>query len=121
MRIDKYIWAIRMFKKRSLANKACNNGKVLLNNEITKAGKYLKLNDIISIKEMPLYRDFLVLKFPNTRIGAKLVKEFAKEITSKENLKILNQSRQMNLKNRNLGFKGRPTKKKRRTLDKLSF
>ena len=121
MRVDKYIWAIRIFKTRSIASKACNDGKVLLNNEITKCSKNVKIDDTISIKEIPIWRKFLVLEIPKSRIGPKLVKKVVKEITSEDDLELLNQHKLINQQNRNLGFKGRPTKKERRNLDNLSF
>ena len=121
MRVDKYIWAIRIFKTRSIASKACNDGKVLLNEEITKAGKNVKINDIISIKEIPIWRKFLVLELPKTRIGPKVVKGLVDEITSKDDLVVLNQHKLIIKQNRIKGFKGRPTKKERRSLDNLSY
>ena len=119
MRIDKYIWCIRIFKTRSLATKACNEGKVLLNNNIVKPGKIIKENDIISVKTIPIWRLFKVLDFPKSRINAKLVSDYAVEITSEDDLLKLKEYQNINKQNKYLGIKGRPTKKDRRNINKL--
>ena len=119
MRIDKYIWCIRIFKTRSLATKACNEGKVLLNNKVIKPGKIIKENDIISVKTIPIWRLFKVLDFPKSRINAKLVSDYAIEITSEDDLFKLKEYQNINKQNKYLGIKGRPTKKDRRNINKL--
>ena len=119
MRIDKYIWCIRIFKTRSLATKACNEGKVLLNNNVVKPGKIIKENDIISVKTIPIWRLFKVLEFPKSRINVKLVSNYAVEITSEDDLFKLKEYQNINKENKYLGIKGRPTKKDRRNINKL--
>ena len=119
MRIDKYIWCIRIFKTRSLATKACNEGKVLLNNKVIKPGKIIKENDIISVKTIPIWRLFKVLDFPKSRINAKLVSDYAIETTSEDDLFKLKEYQNINKQNKYLGIKGRPTKKDRRNINKL--
>ena len=119
MRIDKYIWCIRIFKTRSLATKACNEGKVLLNNKVIKPGKIIKENDIISVKTIPIWRLFKVLDFPKSRINAKLISDYAIEITSEDDLFKLKEYQNINKQNKYLGIKGRPTKKDRRNINKL--
>ena len=80
MRIDKYIWAIRLFKTRSLASKACIGEKVKLNGDFIKSSKVVKKNDVIAIKVVPIWRIFKIIDLPKTRVGAKLVGDFSKEI-----------------------------------------
>ena len=116
MRIDKYIWAIRLFKTRSLASKACIGEKVKLNDDFIKSSKIVKKNDVIDIKVVPIWRIFKIIDLPKTRVGAKLVGDFYKEITSNEDLELLNQYELINRQNRSIGIKGRPTKKDRRNL-----
>ena len=118
MRVDKYIWAVRLFKTRSQASKACNAEKVLINGEIVKASKLLKVNDIISIKSTPIWRTYTVINFPKSRVGPKLVSEFVIETTSISELEKLKQYELVNRQNKSLGIKGRPTKKDRRNLGK---
>ncbi len=119
MRIDKYIWTIRIFKTRSIASKACSDDKVLLNTETIKPSKVVNPSDIISIKTMPIWRTFKVIEIPKSRVGNKLVNDYTIEITSKEDLDLLAKHDLMNRQNRNLGIKGRPTKKDRRNLGKI--
>jgi ribosome-associated heat shock protein Hsp15 len=116
MRIDKYIWAIRLFKTRSLAAKSCTSEKVKLNGNLVKSSKIVKQNDIIAIKVVPIWKIFKIIDLPKTRISAKLVGDFSKEITSKGDLELLKQYELVNKQNRSIGFKGRPTKKDRRNL-----
>ena len=120
MRIDKYIWSVRIFKTRSMATKACIEGKVLLNKEIVKGSKLIKTDDEISIKMIPIYRTYRVIESPKTRVGSKLVNNYIIETTSKQELDLLKQYELMKIQNRNLGIKGRPTKKDRRNLNKWS-
>ena len=119
MRIDKYIWAIRIFKTRSMATKACNSDKVKLNGEPVKPSKLIKQNDIIFIKVVPIWKSFKIIDLPKSRIGPKLVSYYTIETTSKTDLATLEQHKIMNRQNRNLGIMGRPTKKDRRNLGKL--
>ena len=116
MRIDKYIWAIRLFKTRSLASKACIGEKVKLNGDFIKSSKVVKKNDVIAIKVVPIWKTFKIIDLPKTRVGAKLVGDFSKEITDNGDLELLNQYEIINRQNRSIGIKGRPTKKDRRNL-----
>ena len=116
MRVDKYIWAIRLFKTRSLASKACVSEKVKLNGDFIKSSKIVKKYDTVAIKVVPIWKIFKIIDLPKTRVGAKLVDDFSKEITSDEDLEVLNQYELINRQNRNIGIKGRPTKKDRRNL-----
>ena len=116
MRIDKYIWAIRLFKTRSLASKACIGEKVKLNGDFIKSSKIVKKNDVIAIKVVPIWKTFKIIDLPKTRVGAKLVGDFSKKITHNGDLELLNQYEIINRQNRSIGIKGRPTKKDRRNL-----
>lgn len=116
MRIDKYIWAIRIFKTRSMATNACNSDKVKLNGELVKPSKLIKQNDIISIKVVPIWKSFKIIDLPKSRIGPKLVSDYTIETTTKRDIAIIEQHEIMKRQNRSLGIIGRPTKKDRRNL-----
>ena len=116
MRIDKYIWAIRIFKTRSMATNACNRDKVKLNGELVKPSKLIKQNDIISIKLVPIWKSFKIIDLPKSRIGPKLVSDYTIETTTKRDIAIIEQHEIMKRQNRSLGIIGRPTKKDRRNL-----
>jgi len=119
MRIDKYLWSIRLFKTRSLATVACNEEKVKLNEGFTKASKEIHTGDIVAVKVPPIWRTYEVLEIPKSRVGAKLVPNYVIETTDNESLKELEMIRLLNSENRTIGIVGRPTKRHRRNLDKF--
>lgn len=119
MRIDKYTWALRLFKTRSIASKACASEKVKLNDEFSKPSKSVAVGDQISIKVIPIWRTYKVIALPKSRVGAKLVADYLLETTPKDQLAHLEQIIEGNRQNKLLGIKGRPTKKDRRNLDSL--
>lgn len=120
MRIDKFSWAVRLFKTRTLASKACNDEKVKLNGVFVKPSKIVAVGDEISFKVIPIWKNFKVLEMPKSRVGAKLVMQFVTETTSPSDLALLEQLQLQHHQNKVLGIKGRPTKKVRRNLDKLT-
>ena len=121
MRIDKFIWAVRLAKTRSIATKECNGDRVKLNEEFVKASKNLKVNDQIELRVLPIWKKYKVIDFPKSRVGAKLVDLYLKEITSKEDLDTLETTMERQRQMRMQGFRGRPTKRDRRKLDDLNF
>ncbi|MBW6482431.1 MAG: RNA-binding S4 domain-containing protein [Vicingaceae bacterium] len=120
MRIDKYTWVVRLFKTRTLATKACDTEKVKLNGEFVKPSKTIAVDDVISIKVITIWRNFKVLDIPKSRIGVKLVNQYLLETTTAADLQLLEEVQQQQHQNKLLGIKGRPTKKIRRDLDKLT-
>ena len=116
MRIDKYLWCIRVFKTRSLAAANCKADKIWVNNEMTKASREIKVNDLIRVRKGPVHFSWRVVSFPTSRVGAKLVPVYALECTDPEELKKLELIRLRLQQDRPMG-PGRPTKKERRDLD----
>ena len=121
MRIDKYIWTIRLQKTRSLASKECASNKVLLNNDIVKASKEVKVGDTISIRVNPIWKSYKMVDIPKSRVGAKLVPDYAIETTDELDKQTLELAQEVQRQMRNQGFSGRPTKRDRRKLDDLEF
>lgn len=117
MRIDKFIWAVRLYKTRSLASKECAADKVKLNDSFVKGSKTIKLGDEIAIKINPIWRTYRVIGIPKSRVGAKLLIDLIEETTPELDLEMLAHVQEMNRKNRFDGLRGRPTKKDRRKLD----
>ncbi|TAD98563.1 MAG: RNA-binding S4 domain-containing protein [Bacteroidetes bacterium] len=113
MRIDKFLWAVRLFKTRSLAADACKNEKVKIGGMNLKSSREIKIGDKIEVKDLPIWRSYEIIGITEQRVGAKLVTEFIKDITPTEELAKLEAIK-------NSGFidnrKGRPTKKDRRQL-----
>lgn len=120
MRIDKFIWCVRLSKTRSIATKLCNADKVVLNDDLIKSSKAVKVGDEISLKYNPIWRSFKVLDIPKSRLGAKLVPEFIEETTEASALATYEQVQKANQENRMRMGKGRPTKKDRRDMDRLT-
>ena len=119
MRLDKYIWCVRLFKTRSLATKECDSEKVKLNDGFVKPSKEVQQGDRISIKHPPVWRTYKVLDIPKTRVGAKLVSDLMIETTSEEDLEEIKRVELTNRMNRSVGIYGRPTKRDRRNLDRF--
>lgn len=115
-RIDKWLWAVRIFKTRTIAADACKNGRVTMNGMSVKPSKVLRDGDVVSVRKPPVTYTFRVLKAIENRVGAKLVPEMLENITPREQYEILEMSRISGFVNRARGT-GRPTKKERRNLD----
>lgn len=115
-RIDKWLWAVRIFKTRSIAADACKNGRVTMNGLPVKPSKVIRNDDVISVRKPPITYSFRVLRAIENRVGAKLVPEMLENITPREQFEILEMSRISGFVNRARGT-GRPTKKERRKLD----
>ena len=115
-RIDKWLWAVRIFKTRSIAADACKNGRVIMNGLPVKPSKVIHDGDVVSVKKAPVTYTFRVLQAIENRVGAKLVPEMLENITPREQYEILEMSRISGFVNRARGT-GRPTKKDRRELD----
>jgi ribosome-associated heat shock protein Hsp15 len=113
VRIDKWLWAVRLFKTRSQATEACRAGKVRVDDVQIKPSREIKLHQEISIHAGPITRTVKVLGLIEKRVGAKLVAENMQDLTPEEEYKKLELIRSNPLANR----KGRPTKKDRREMD----
>lgn len=117
-RIDKFLWAIRVFKTRSIAADACRKGKVIINNIQVKPSRIVSKNEIIQVKKPPVIFTYRVIEPIENRISAKLVDKFAEDITPKEEKVKLDIKQSGVIGYRDKGT-GRPTKKERRVIDKL--
>lgn len=115
-RIDKWLWAARIFKTRSIAADACKNGRVTLNGSNVKPSRMVKEGEVISVKKPPVVYSFKILKAIEQRVGAKLVPEIYENVTDPKQYEILQMSRISGFVDRAHGT-GRPTKKERRALD----
>ena len=118
MRLDKFIWSVRLAKTRSVATDACNGGKIKLNTTQAKASKEVKAGDQIELKKGIITRRYQILALPNGRVGAKLVELYLKDITPETEILKWEKSRLVSLVTRDPGS-GRPTKKERREIDEF--
>lgn len=115
-RLDKWLWAARIFKTRSIAADACKNGRISIGGVKQKASKMVKVGDVIEVRKPPITYSFKVLQAIQNRVGAKLVPEVLENVTAKEQLELLEMNRISGFVGRARGT-GRPTKKERRELD----
>lgn len=116
VRVDKWLWATRVYKTRSIATEACKKGRITIDNIQVKPSRVLKLGDIVHVKKAPVTYQYKVLGLIEKRVGAQLVSEYMLDITPKEELELLDMQRHMSWMQRDRGT-GRPTKKERRDLD----
>ena len=116
MRIDKFLWAVRKYKTRSLATDEIKKGAVKIGEEIVKPSREVKAGDEIEFRKEAIHYKIKVLDFPKSRVGAKLVEQYIVDITLQEELDKNEFIGMMRGLNRRKGM-GRPTKKERRDLD----
>ena len=115
-RIDKWLWAARIYKTRSIAADACTNGRVTIKGINVKPSHTIKAGEVVSVKKSPITYSFKVLKPIEQRVGAKLIPEVYENVTDAKQYELLEMSRISGFVDRARGT-GRPTKKDRRQMD----
>ncbi|WP_297243444.1 RNA-binding S4 domain-containing protein [uncultured Prevotella sp.] len=115
-RIDKWLWAARIFKTRSIAADACKNSRVTINGVNVKPSHMVKVGETVSVKKPPVIYSFRILQCIEQRVGAKLIPNIYENVTDPKQYEILEMSRISGFVDRARGT-GRPTKKERRSLD----
>ena len=115
-RIDKWLWAARIYKTRTLASDACKNGRITINGALAKPSRTVKVGDQVGVKKSPITYSFRVLQTIEKRVGAKLLPEVFENVTPPEQHELLEMNRISGFVDRARGT-GRPTKKDRRALD----
>jgi ribosome-associated heat shock protein Hsp15 len=118
MRIDKWLWAVRIFKTRSQASESCKKGKVMINDVQTKPSREVNVNDIVNVKKPPAIFTYKVTGILQKRSSAKIASEHYEDLTPEEEIN------KIKIKNKNKNMfaykgEGRPTKKQRRKLDEF--
>ena len=116
VRIDKWMWATRIFKTRTIALEACKKNRISVGGVSVKPSRIIKVGDVISVRKPPITYSFRVLNVADKRMGAKLVPQYLENITPPEEYEILEMNKISGFVNRARGL-GRPTKKDRRELD----
>ncbi len=115
-RLDKWLWAARIFKTRTIAADACKNGRVMIDGIKMKPSRLVKEGDVIQVRKPPVTYSFKILKAIQNRVGAKLVQEVLENITTPDQYELLEMNRVGGFVQRAKGL-GRPTKKERRAMD----
>ncbi|MBN2681574.1 MAG: RNA-binding S4 domain-containing protein [Bacteroidales bacterium] len=118
VRIDKYLWAVRIFKNRSLATEACKKGRIEVFGMTAKPSRLVKVNDLITYKTPPIVRSFKVIGILEKRQSAKIVADYLIETTPEEEFIKLKMTKEDKYIFRDKGL-GRPTKRDRRQLGKI--
>lgn len=117
VRIDKYLWSVRVFKTRTLATEACKRGKVTVDEMPAKPSRTVSEGDVIQVRKAPVTYSYKVLDPIENRVGARIVHNFVEDVTPGEELQKLDMQDDFFVR-RDRGA-GRPTKKERRLLDDL--
>lgn len=116
VRIDKWLWAVRLYKTRTIAAEACRKGQVSLNGVNLKPSRMVKVGEVVSVRKAPITLSFKILQAIENRVSAKLVPEMLEDVTPPEQYELLELSKISGFVDRARGT-GRPTKKERRDLD----
>ena len=116
VRVDKYLFAMRIYKTRSIAADACKNGRVKLNGVEVKPSRSFHVGDVFSVRKGPITYTYRILQLCEHRLGAKLVPDYMRDETPKEQLELLELARMAGNGSRDRGT-GRPTKKDRREIE----
>lgn len=117
-RIDKWMWAARIFKTRTIAAEACKKGRISINGSQVKPARMVKPGDVVQVRKPPVTYSFKVLQAIEKRVGAKLVPEIMENVTTPDQYELLEMSKISGFVDRARGT-GRPTKKERRDLDEF--
>ncbi|WP_178792681.1 S4 domain-containing protein [Bacteroidaceae bacterium] len=115
-RIDKWLWASRIFKTRTIASEACKKGRISINGTQVKPARMIKPGEVIQVKKPPITYSFKVLQAIEKRVGAKLVPEIMENVTTPDQYELLEMSKISGFVGRARGT-GRPTKKDRRSME----
>lgn len=118
LRIDKWMWATRIFKTRTIATEACKKGRVLMDGVAVKPSRMVKVGDVVSVRKPPITYSFRVKALTANRLGAKLVPEYLENITPRSELDLLEMVKISGFVDRRKGL-GRPTKREGRELSRF--
>lgn len=119
VRIDKWLWAVRVFKTRSIATEACKKGRVMLGDVPVKPSRTVKPGDVVKVRKPPVTYSFRVLALTQNRLGARLVPDYMENITPQSELHLLDMVKISGFIDRRKGL-GRPTKREGRELSRFT-
>jgi ribosome-associated heat shock protein Hsp15 len=118
VRIDKFLWSVRLYKTRNIASDECRKGRILINNVQVKPSRIIVKDETIIVKKPPVIYTYRVIEPIENRVSAKLVEQFIDDLTSEEEKAKLDIRQSVGVVFRDKGS-GRPTKKERRDIDRL--
>jgi ribosome-associated heat shock protein Hsp15 len=118
IRLDKFLWSVRIYKTRSIASDECRKGRIIINDIQAKPSRVVLKNEIITVKKPPVIYSYRVIEPIEKRVSAKLVEQFIKDLTTEEEKAKLDIRQAVGIVYRDKGT-GRPTKKERRQIDRI--
>lgn len=118
VRIDKWLWAVRIFKTRSQASEACRKGRIVINDVQVKPSRVIKVSEIVIVKKPPVTHQYKILGLLENRQSAKLIVNYVEDLTPEEEKEKLEIKKHIGFEIRDRGI-GRPTKRERRLIDHL--
>lgn len=119
-RIDKFLWAVRLFKTRTLATEACRAGRIKMNEQVLKASHEVRVGEIYSISVDHIHKRVQVKSLISNRVGAQLVEHYILDLTPADEYTLFSATHQGGFEKRDKGI-GRPTKRDRRSIEKLKY
>lgn len=118
VRVDKWLWAMRVFKTRTIATEACKKGRVIMGGVPVKPSRAIKEGDIIDVRKPPITYTFRVKATTQNRLGAKLVPDYLENLTPQSQYDLLEMTRISGFVDRRKGL-GRPTKRESREMSRF--
>lgn len=119
VRVDKWLWAVRIFKTRTVASEACKKGRVMIDRVVVKPSRNVRVGEVVEVRKPPIIFSFKVLALADKRMGAKLVPQFMENVTPPDQYELMELNKISGFVDRQRGT-GRPTKKERRDLDQFT-
>ena len=118
IRIDKFLWSVRIYKTRSIASEECRKGRIIINDVLVKPSRTVVKGELITVKKPPVNYSYRVIEPIENRVSAKLAEQFIEDLTPEAEKVKLNIRDSVGIIHRDKGT-GRPTKKERRQIDRV--
>ena len=119
VRVDKWLWAVRVFKTRTIASDACKKGRVMIDRVAVKPSRNVRVGEIVEVRKPPITFSFKVLELADKRMGAKMVPQYMENVTPSDQYELLELNKISGFVDRQRGT-GRPTKKERRDMEQFT-
>lgn len=119
VRVDKWLWAVRVFKTRTIASDACKKGRVMIDRVAVKPSRNVRVGEVVEVRKPPITFSFKVLELADKRMGAKMVPQYMENVTPPDQYVLLELNKISGFVDRQRGT-GRPTKKERRDMEQFT-
>ncbi|MFA5650174.1 MAG: S4 domain-containing protein [Proteiniphilum sp.] len=119
VRVDKWLWAVRVFKTRTIASDACKKGRVMIDRVAVKPSRNVRVGEVVEVRKPPITFSFKVLELADKRMGAKMVPQYMENVTPPDQYELLELNKISGFVDRQRGT-GRPTKKERRDMEQFT-